>query len=64
MCVRLAVSDGRIVATDTAFWMPAAFPPASIGPAESTLRAQLDGLLRGLPKPYIAALAPGEKEWQ
>jgi hypothetical protein len=62
MCVRLAVSDGRIVATDTAFWMPAAFTPGSIDRDESELRSQLNGLLAGLSKPYVAALAPGEKD--
>src|ERR1700682_5494205 len=62
MCVSLAVRDGRIVATESKFWIPPAFTPVSIDRAESELRAQLDHLLAGLPKPYQAALAPGEKE--
>ena len=66
MCVRLAVRNGSIVATNTEFWIPPAFRPAlsrrlSIDQAESVLRAQLDHVLAGLPKPYQAALA-GEKE--
>jgi hypothetical protein len=59
MCVRLAVRDGRIVALDTAFWIPPAFTPP-LNRAE--LLTQLTKLLATLPKPYIAALAPGEQD--